>query len=573
MRPFGPRRHFLVCDQKEEVKMIKSMSLAKKLAMLITFFLLLLAMTSAYSVYEMRGIGFELVEIAEEDLPLIRTLTNTTMHTLEQAVHVERMVRFGEEAHGRIEANAGAQALLDKERAQFDQLNAKVLGEVQQGINMLKSLQSNAQTEDARKEFEKIASRLDKVQSLHKEYSKAVLLSLKLIDEGKIEEATEIALKAGETGDEMDGILEELTGDIEKFTLASAIHAEKREQRALLIILSLAGLTLVAGILLGVFITRSITRPLADNATRMSQAFSETGVAAVQLSEGSQTLASAASEQAATLEQTSSSMEEITSMVSATADRTSEVEMVMEEVRQTVEKGGAAIGRLITAMSLIKSSSDETAKIIKTIDEIAFQTNLLALNAAVEAARAGDAGRGFAVVAEEVRNLAQRSAVAAKETSNLIQGALENSQQGVEVTGEVEQVLKDISESIATVSDLAGQVAQASKEQSRGVEQVSEGVTQMDQITQANAASAEETAASSEELSSQVINMERMLEELNQLIFARSFHDSNGGTAKHITSDNGSWSTDYQQVNTTQYLSDGSDFKAFDEDPNKDDNL
>jgi methyl-accepting chemotaxis protein len=174
--------------------------------------------------------------------------------------------------------------------------------------------------------------------------------------------------------------------------------------------------------------------------------------------------------------------------------------------------------RMNTVMAQIKSSSDETAKIVKTIDEIAMQTNLLALNAAVEAARAGEAGRGFAVVAEEVRNLAQRSAEAAKNTANLIAGSQKNAEDGVEASHDVDELLSDITDKVDKVNQLIAEISAASDEQSQGIDQVNTAVAQMDTVTQQNAANAEESASASEELSGQAQQLNAMVAELTRIV-------------------------------------------------------
>jgi methyl-accepting chemotaxis protein len=181
-------------------------------------------------------------------------------------------------------------------------------------------------------------------------------------------------------------------------------------------------------------------------------------------------------------------------------------------------EGAADMERMNTAIAAIQSSSDDVAKIIKTIDEIAFQTNILALNAAVEAARAGSAGMGFAVVADEVRNLAQRSAQAAKETSSRIEGAIQNTTQGVEISRLVSSGLKEIVSSVHEVDKLVAQMETASEEQSRGISQINTTVGHMDKVIQNVAAQAEESSSASAELASQAVTLRKAASELHVLV-------------------------------------------------------
>ena len=233
--------------------------------------------------------------------------------------------------------------------------------------------------------------------------------------------------------------------------------------------------------------------------------------AADQISSGSQALARATSEQAATLEEVASSLQEMSSMAEQSAANAREVKHISDGARQGTEKGAESMRRLSLAMDRIKASSDQTAKIVKTIEEIAFQTNLLALNAAVEAARAGDAGKGFAVVAEEVRNLAMRSADAAQSTTELIQESVANADEGVTLNNEVMENLREISEQVGRVSEVMDEVAAAADQQNEGIEQVTKAVEQMNEVTQQTAASAEESSSASEELTSQAEEMRSLV--------------------------------------------------------------
>jgi methyl-accepting chemotaxis protein len=233
-------------------------------------------------------------------------------------------------------------------------------------------------------------------------------------------------------------------------------------------------------------------------------------------------LADGASQQAASLEETSASLEEITGMTRRNAEAANHAKQIAGETRKAVDQGTVGMQRMTGAMDGIKASSGEIAKIIKTIDEIAFQTNILALNAAVEAARAGEAGAGFAVVAEEVRALAQRSAKAAHETADKIELALQKSHEGATASVEVAGMLASIVDQVRKMDTLVVEIANASGEQSLGLEQINKAMTEMDRITQANAATSEESAASAQELSAQSTRLGNAVEQLSVFTGIRS---------------------------------------------------
>ena len=275
---------------------------------------------------------------------------------------------------------------------------------------------------------------------------------------------------------------------------------------------------LLLGTGVGIFTVRRINRQLREAAQTLSSSAAQVTAASSELSSTSQTLAGGASQQAASLEETSASLEEISSMIKRNAENADNAKSLTAQTRQAADHGAVNMTEMTNAMGGIKTSSDNIARIIKTIDEIAFQTNLLALNAAVEAARAGEAGAGFAVVADEVRSLAQRSAVAAKETATKIADAIQQSEQGVAISAKVAASLQEIVAKARQVDDLVAEIAAASNEQKQGISQISMAMSQMDSVTQSNAASAEESASASEELTAQAEMLQGIVTELQRLV-------------------------------------------------------
>ena len=281
-------------------------------------------------------------------------------------------------------------------------------------------------------------------------------------------------------------------------------------------------LSLIVTLIAGAMVAKSILRPVNQAISELSVASQEINEASSEVFGASNSLSDGASNQASSLEETSASLEEMSAMTRQNADNTRHATALAKDVGNSAQESQVSIENLSAAIGSIKNSADETAKIVKTIDEIAFQTNLLALNAAVEAARAGDAGKGFAVVAEEVRSLAQRSAEAAKNTAVLIDESQGNAERGVTVSKEVEAVLKEIITGVQKINGVISEVAVASEEQAKGIAQINDSVAQMDQITQSNAAHSEQTAATSRELSSQSQDLSSIVQALSTIIHGAS---------------------------------------------------
>jgi methyl-accepting chemotaxis protein len=283
-----------------------------------------------------------------------------------------------------------------------------------------------------------------------------------------------------------------------------------------IIVIGVIGLVFSAGF--AFFIVRGTNRVLKQVAAALNDASNNVASAAGEVSSASQSLAEGASAQAASLEETSASMEEINSQSKRNAEYAEDARTLAKDTYQSTEQGARQMQEMASAMNDIKTSSDNIAKIIGTIDEIAFQTNILALNAAVEAARGGEAGAGFAVVAEEVRNLAQRSAKAARETADKIDYSIQKSAKGVELSSKVSQRLNEIAGKTKRMNDLVDEIATASRQQTEGVVQIGTALTQMDRITQGNAAGAEETASSAQELNNQSETMLKNVRDLLRLV-------------------------------------------------------
>ncbi len=281
-------------------------------------------------------------------------------------------------------------------------------------------------------------------------------------------------------------------------------------------------LALVVGVVfalfLGIFLSRSITKPVVGIVNALASGSDQIGNASNQLSVSAQQIASGASEQASGIEETTSSMEELGSMVKQNVENAKEASLLAAKTADAAVQGSAHMERMLVAMTDIGKAADDIRAVIDVIDDIAFQTNMLALNAAVEAARAGEAGMGFAVVADEVKNLANRSAASAKETAAMIKTALQKTQEGQELTNQLAEIFKDITLNSKKSNEMTLEVETASRQQDEGISQVNTAIVQLDTVVQQNAAASEETASSAEELQTQVESLNEIVTKLSILV-------------------------------------------------------
>jgi methyl-accepting chemotaxis protein len=392
--------------------------------------------------------------------------------------------------------------------------DTKYIQEVKKEIVNLKDLASNT-----RKKFKDPLnqSQMDEVLAAADRYEQAfnriVELNAKKTEqrvdlEKGFREIDEVLIQTGRT---VEGKANEAQLNQKK-----KMEAKMTQAKTLMIAGALAAVIL--GLTAAFFIIRSITKPIRKVIEGLLEDAEKVSASSIQVSSASQSLAEGASEQASGLEETSASMEEMSSMTKQNADHARQAKIMMGEVQGIVKKVNTHMDQMGQAITEITRTSEETGKIIKTIDEIAFQTNLLALNAAVEAARAGEAGAGFAVVADEVRNLAMRAAEAAKNTSNLIENTITAIKKGNELTVATRDAFQENTIVAGKISNLIDEIASASEEQSQGINQVSQAVGEMDRIVQQNAAAAEESAAASEELNVQAAQMKDMVDDLVALV-------------------------------------------------------
>lgn len=290
---------------------------------------------------------------------------------------------------------------------------------------------------------------------------------------------------------------------------------------------------IVLSLIISIGIARRITFPIEKVIEGLTNSSQQVALASAEVSSASQSLAGGASKQAAGLQETSASIEEMASMTKQNADNANQANVLMGGTSGIVDQANQSMTELNASMKEISVASEQTAKIIKTIDEIAFQTNLLALNAAVEAARAGEAGAGFAVVADEVRNLAMRAAEAAKNTASLLEGTVKKIKSGSDMVSKTNEDFGKVAAGAKKVGGLVGEIAAASREQAQGIEQINIAMSEMDRVVQQNASNAEESAKASEGMNVQAERMKKFVDHLVALVAGST--NGNAGSSPRVS--------------------------------------
>jgi len=472
---------------------MKNWTISRRIQTGFTVIVLLSTASGAFSLFRTNGLKQNILDLGENSVPSIVTLTSASAVIRDTMIHLEQM-----------EGEKDPKAI-----AQFEREAPERRKTIEGFFNAYDKLISDA--EDRRI--------FDSVKKAEEAYFPAYERSYDLLAKGNDVEHDKVQLESTIPAyKKFQECLDENIDYNERLADSSSKAGERNASSTLLNV----GVCLGANVLLAVFmgwtISRSTNQALQALAANLDQGAMQTASASRQVSMASNQLSSGSSEQASSVEETSTSLEEMSSMIRATAENAQRAKALATEARAESEAGAQTMEQMMAAMTDINTSSAEVAKIVKNIDEIAFQTNILALNAAVEAARAGEAGAGFAVVADEVRSLAQRSAAAAKETADKIEAAIANSRSGSQCSIKVGESLKMITDKVGATDALVAEIASAANEQALGIQQINNAMAQMDKVTQGNAASAEESASAAEELDAQAETMKDLVGQLRQLV-------------------------------------------------------
>jgi len=511
------------------------MKLLTKLAGMVTILLAITFFIAGFSIVSITNVGENLRGIASADVPLLNSITRITVNQLEQSVWFERALMSVEQDDWYS---------YDKAETELISLGDMVDTEFEVSMQLLKSTIEDSTKQESGNKYSDISGRLNKVYVEYADLNESTQEMLVHMKSGTIS-STDVDMSL--VKQQVQAISEELralTAEISGATQSIAVITKQQESDATYMMMVISVLALLLAIGLGVWIIKSVRNQLGADPSvllRVSESLSkgvldikhdgidvgvygsinktleklkevihgiksgahEVSIASDQVSQGNANLSQRTQEQASSLEEIASSMEQMTGTTAQNASNAQLTNKLTQDASRLAENGVRVVRSAVQAMNEIDTSSKKIADIIKVIDEIAFQTNLLALNAAVEAARAGEQGRGFAVVASEVRNLAGRSATAAKEIKLLIEDSVDKVESGAQLVNESGESLEEIVDSVKKASVMATEIAEASREQSEGIEQVNRAILQMDEMTQQNASLVEQAAAASEAMGAQ----------------------------------------------------------------------
>jgi len=463
-----------------------------------------------YTICSMRSIGDGITEISTELIPFTNSISAIALHQAEQEIVLEKAFRYGDS----VEAQAAS--YFQQASDTFDRQTRVIETEIKTVIHLLDDIPAVSAADAG--EMQDLGTSVLEMGHEYSQYLELVDAVMNLIKSGDHLQARylerEVATVADTLTHHLDAFLATADGRVEE----AATAAETTEKRTTGLLLLIATITILMGLTIATLLTRSITQPINQIIAHMQTGSAQVNSAASQVAQAGEQLAQGASEQAASLEEAAASLEMLASSAGQGATSAAGADSSAQSVKTRAELGLSAMAELNLAMAKIRTSAEETAKVVKTIDEIAFQTNLLALNAAVEAARAGESGKGFAVVAEEVRNLAQRSAEAAKGTAELIGESQSNSQQGIRAANDMNTILDDVTSGVTEISGLVAAFVDTAASQDRSARELNLAIGQLDEVTQSNAASAEESASAAEELSAQAGEMDGLVRGLVDLI-------------------------------------------------------
>ena len=475
---------------------MKHWTIGKQIAVSFAILLGLLACLGGVSWYQNQTVGHELFTVTKESLPGVKRADAVVYQALKYRLITYRHL---------FSTNATEMADLDRQAQPQAQ---KIAEELASCEALAASREEKQLTEQVGPLLMRYREMGDRIRSLNAQGKRAEAVALVYSGGAQAYQDFEKTVVA----------LQQYNDLAAETASAKAAKALALAQRLTLLII---GLALAVGITMAVVVSRRITNLLRNVAHHLTEGSHQVAAAATQVSAASQSLAEGASEQAASLEETSSSLEQMSGMSKSNAEHAAQCKMWMDEARGIVARVEQLLEAVNESMRAINRSSESTSKVVKTIDEIAFQTNILALNAAVEAARAGEAGLGFAVVADEVRSLAQRSAQAAKETSDLIESSIKVADKGSQLAVTTREAFSQNVAIVHKIGTAIEEISAAVQQQSQGMNQINTAVNQMDKVTQSNAANAEESASAAEELNAQAEALNETMAELLALVGAQ----------------------------------------------------